>query len=81
MEKKEKKAAMAPLNKKTSVNDIWKDLKGVTIALSQNYVSSIGTVTQTMTQEMVTIKVACDTLKVSRKTIYRYIEKGLLTKI
>ena len=34
-----------------------------------------------MTQEMVTIKVACDTLKVSRKTIYRYIEKGLLTKI
>ncbi len=34
-----------------------------------------------MTQERVTVKVACDTLSVSRKTLYRYIEKGLLSRV
>ena len=34
-----------------------------------------------MTQEKVTVKVACDTLSVSRKTLYRYLEKGLLSKV
>ena len=34
-----------------------------------------------MTQERVTVKIACDTLGVSRKTLYRYLEKGLLSRV